>query len=238
MINAKTTAVRRQSPPPGFCRRNISILSTAALLAVVAGVVGAAWITRDAVLEQQVSTIGALQKQVTAAQSARYRQTENDVMISLGFSRIRMDKDVEIIRSLITTVFTWNSGTSYEHARTTLKQRYGITEHDPFLKIFMPPSRYNQDAAGTRYYYIDAQGLHSSVDGDPDIEITRATAGDYTYAVEVDVQTASDAVTQHTPDQAARANSRRMLLTLTVSAARRVSSLAGTPASARTRHSR
>jgi hypothetical protein len=238
MSEQTAAAETQQEKKPGFARRNGWVLAIAALLTVVSIATGTAWAVQHTALDQQEARIGALEGQLTVAQLRKSERAEKDLLTSLGFSRSRLDRDAPIIAALVKTAFTWGSGPAYEQARTTLKQRYSLTENDAFLKEFMPPSRYNEDAAGKRYYYIDTQGLNSSVSSAPDIEIVKAAAGDYTYTALVDVEVTSDAATQNKAGRSRIVADRRMLLTITVDADRRVSNLTGVPASGSTRHSR
>jgi hypothetical protein len=223
---------------PGFVRRNGWVLAIAALLAVIATVFGMTWAGQQWALDRQKSAIDTLQERLKAAQLKNSERVSQDVLKSLGVSQGRLGEDAPIITSLVETAFTWDSGTAYEQARTKLKDTYGLSEKDAFLKDFMPPSRYNEDSTGKRYYYIDAEGLNSSVDGSPDIQVVKVVADDYTYLVLVDVGVTTDSVKQNGSRPGAVTADRRMLLFVTVDAAGDVSGFSGVPANGATRHSR
>lgn len=227
-----------QEQKPAFARRNGWVLTIAAVLTVVSISTGTTWAVHHRALNQQDARISTLERQLAVADRKRSEWVEEDLLASLGFSRSRLDRDAPIITALVETAFTWDSGPAYERARTTLTQRYGLTENDTFLTEFMPPSRYNEDAAGKRYYYLDAQGLNSSVEAAPDIKIVKATAGEYTYTALVDVEVTADSATQTKAGRSRIIADRRMLLTVTVDADRHVSNLTGVPASGSTRHSK
>lgn len=221
----------------GFFRRNLSVLVTAAVLTVVATAAGVTWSSRHAALGEQEAQINDVEGHLAGIQKKNAEQVNADVMAALGVSQNRLNTDGERIRSLLSMAFTWDSGQSYEAARESLKSRFGLTENETFLKSFMPPSRFNEDSQGRRYYYIDTVGLNSALGADPDIEVVDVKAGVYTYAALADVEVTSDAVTQNKSSKASVTAHRRALLFVTVDAQGKVSNLSGVPASGETRHS-
>lgn len=228
----ETTSAR-----PGFARRNALVLAVAAILATASVVTGMTWGSQQAVLDAQGQRIGGLEGQLKSAELAKSEQVEQNVLEALGVSQGRIDKDRPVIDRLVRTAFTWDSGQSYESARADLKERHNLSEDQPFLQQFMPPSRFNEDDLGKRYYYIDTQGMNSSVALDPDIEVVKVNADQYTYAVMVDVSITSDAVIRNNANPGSVSTQRRMLLFLAVDAEGTVSNLSGVPASGSTRHS-
>ncbi|MFJ2778062.1 MULTISPECIES: hypothetical protein [unclassified Kitasatospora] len=222
----------------GSLRRNLAALVTAATLAVVATVAGVTWSSQRAALAEQEAQINDVEGHLAGIQKKNAEQVNADVMAALGVSRNRLSTDGERITSLLSTTFTWDSGQGYEAARENLKSRFGLTENETFLKSFMPPSRFNKDAQGRRYYYIDTVGLNSALGADPGIEVVDVKAGFYTYAVLADVEVTSDAASQNKASKASVTAHRRALLFVTVDAQGKVSNLSGTPASGETRHSK
>ncbi|MDL5199549.1 hypothetical protein [Streptomyces sp. ALI-76-A] len=220
----------------GFFRRNLSVLVTAAVLAVAATVVGATWSGQHAALAEQETQISDVEGHLAGVQKKNAEQVNADVMAALGVSQNRLSTDGERIKSLLSMAFTWDSGQSYEAARESLKSRFGLDENETFLKSFMPPSRFSEDSQGRRYYYIDTVGLNSALGEDPGIEVVDVKAGVYTYAVLADVEVTSDAVSQNKASKASTAH-RRALLFVTVDAQGKVSNLSGVPASGETRYS-
>lgn len=221
----------------GFFRRNLSVLVTAAVLAVVATVAGATWSSQHAALAEQETQINGVEGHLAGIQKKNAEQVNGDVMAALGVSQNRLSTDGERIKSLLSMAFTWDSGQSYEAARERLKSRFGLAENETFLKSFMPPSRFNEDSQGRRYYYIDTVGLNSSLGEDPGIEVVDVKAGVYTYAILADVEVTSDAVSQNKASKAGVTAHRRALLFVTVDVQGKVSNLSGVPASGETHYS-
>jgi hypothetical protein len=226
------------APEPGFMRRNALVVGVAVLLVTAVTVTGLTWGSQRSALDQQQQTITGLQGQLASVGTAKSEQVEQDVMQSLGVSQSRIHDDTQIVDRLVKTAFTWDSGQAYEAARRDLKERYHLSEDEQFLKQFMPPARFNEDASGKRYYYIDTQGLNSAVNADADLEVVKVTADEYTYAVQVEVAVTSDAVSQNkvAPDRVK--SYRTVLVYLTVDAQGKVSGLSAIPAGGSTRHSR
>lgn len=226
------------APGPGFMRRNALVVGVAVLLVTAVTVTGLTWGSQRSALDQQQQTITGLQGQLASVGTAKSEQVEQDVMQSLGVSQSRIHDDTQIVDRLVKTAFTWDSGQAYEAARRDLKERYHLSEDEQFLKQFMPPARFNEDASGKRYYYIDTQGLNSAVNADADLEVVKVTADEYTYAVQVEVAVTSDAVSQNkvAPDRVK--SYRTVLVYLTVDAQGKVSGLSAIPAGGSTRHSR
>ncbi|WP_030895981.1 hypothetical protein [Streptomyces sp. NRRL F-5053] len=220
-----------------FVRRNASILAPALLLAVLMVVTGVSWVGQHEGLERQQARIDALEGRLKTAQLKKSERANQDVLKATGASRSRLRSDASIIAGLVDAVFTWGSGEAYAQARTRLKRRYGLSERSKFLTRFMPPTHYNEDADGRRYYYIDTPGMNSAVSGDPEIEVVKVAAGDYTYAVLVDVEVTADSVKRNNANKGRYAADRTVLLFLTIDAQGEVSDLAGIPASGPTRHS-
>ncbi|MCA4131913.1 hypothetical protein [Arthrobacter sp. M4] len=226
------------APEPGFMRRNALVVGVAVLLVTAVTVTGLTWGSQRSALDQQQQTITGLQGQLASVGTAKSEPVEQDVMQSLGVSQSRIHDDTQIVDRLVKTAFTWDSGQAYEAARRDLKERYHLSEDEQFLKQFMPPARFNEDASGKRYYYIDTQGLNSAVNADADLEVVKVTADEYTYAVQVEVAVTSDAVSQNkvAPDRVK--SYRTVLVYLTVDAQGKVSGLSAIPAGGSTRHSR
>ncbi|MDQ1031426.1 hypothetical protein QF035_009008 [Streptomyces umbrinus] len=221
----------------GFFRRNLSVLVTAAVLAVVATVAGATWSSQHTALAEQETQINDVEGHLAGIQKKNAEQVNADILAALGVSQNRLSTDGERIKSLLSMAFTWDSGQSYEAARASLKSRFGLAENETFLKSFMPPSRFNEDSQGRRYYYIDTVGLNSALGEDPDVEVVDVKAGLYTYATLADVEVTSDAVSQNKSSKASVTAHRRALLFVTVDTQGKVSNLSGVPASGETRYS-
>ena len=220
-----------------FLRRNALVLTMAAVLTAVIVASTLTWAAQTRAVEAQGTRISELEVQLQTTQRQKAEQVDEDVLQSLGISQSRIEADEPIIARFVETAFTWDSGLAYEEARVDLKDRYDLAEEDPFLTDFMPPSRFNEDSSGKRYYYIDSQGMNSAVSGDPDIEVVKVTADEYTYAVFVELAITSDAVTQNGSSSAEVTAERTMLLFVTVDADGGLHDISGVPASGSTRHS-
>ncbi|MFF1880298.1 hypothetical protein ACFVVC_02350 [Pseudarthrobacter sp. NPDC058196] len=223
---------------PGFVRRNALVVGVVALLVTTGTVTGLTWGSQRSALDAQQQTITGFQGQLTSVKTAKSDQVGQDVLQSLGVSESRIHDDAQIVDRLAKTAFTWGSGQAYEAARQELKERYHLSEDEQFLKQFMPPARFNEDASGKRYYYIDTQGLNSALNADTDLEVMKVTADEYTYAAQVEIAVTSDAVSQNkvAPDRVK--SYRTVLIYLTVNAQGKVSGLSAIPAGGLTRHSR
>ncbi|MFE4834442.1 hypothetical protein ACFRAU_07150 [Arthrobacter sp. NPDC056691] len=220
---------------PGILLRNAWVLVIGAVLATVATVAGLTWAGQRGTISGQEAQISGIESQLAGIRQRNDERIDRDVLEALGVSRSRLDADRARIQSLLTIAFTWDSGLAYAAAREKLKERFGLAEGGPFLRNFMPPSRFNEDADGKRYYYIDTAGLNSTLGRDPDIEVVDVRAGNYSYAVLVDVEVTSDAVSRTRPGSVKA--DRRMLLFVIVDAEGRIAVLSGVPPSGTSRHS-
>lgn len=220
-----------------FIRRNLWLLLTAAALVIAMISAGLLWSGRTSTIAGQEDRIESLQSQISLIEKEDADQVDANILEALGVSQGRLTKDARIIDSVLETAFSWDSGLAFEAARTELKDRYGLTEDDAFLTDFMPPSRFNEDADGNRYYYIDTTGVNSSVGDDPEIEVVSVMADEYRYAVIADVRITADAVEQGGSTEAPSTH-QAMLLYVTIAADGTISDLTGAPASGATRLSR
>jgi hypothetical protein len=230
-VTTETTDTARRGT---FVRRNLWLLLTAAALVLALISAGLIWSERTRVLSVQDQKIADLDTQISQIETAEAEQVDADILEALGVSRSRLTKDGRIINMLLDTAFTWDSGLAFEDARNSLKDRYGLTEEDPFLIDFMPPSRFNEDADGNRYYYIDTTGVNSEMGDDPEIEVVSVTADAYRYVVLADVRITADAVKQEGGAEVPSTN-QAMLLYVTINAEGQISDLSGAPASGSTR---
>lgn len=218
----------------GFFRRNALVMLVAAVFVLVTISAGVSWGSQHSRLSEQEAQIKSLQSEIKKAELKRAEHVSTGVMDSLGISQTRLLQDARTIQTLADVAFTWETGAEYEQARSDLKRQFDLTEDDVFLQEFMPPSRYNEDASGKRYYYIDTVGLNSSVSGDVDLEVLKVVADKYTYGVLVDISVTSDAVSGGSGTISA---ARKALLFVTVDAQGTISDLSGVPASGSTRQS-
>lgn len=223
--------------PAGFWRRNGWVVALAVLL--VAAITATVWasVSQQTQLRAQETTIEGLEDELDRIEQADAEKVDTDAFEALGVNRARVAEDTDIITALLSTAFTWDSGLGYETARQDVKERYELSEDGAFLSDFMPPSRYNEDAEGQRYYFIDAEGLNSSLGDDPEVEVISVRADSYRYAVVATASMSVDAVEQNQAAPAQVQAGRKMLLFVTIDGEGAITELSGVPASGSVRSS-
>ncbi|MFK4087296.1 hypothetical protein ACI2LF_24525 [Kribbella sp. NPDC020789] len=225
----------------GFWARNRWVLLFAVLVAaaVVAAATSAA--TRSTALAAQKSQIRSLEARNSHETQRKADISEKNGLDGLGVSASRIKADTATIGQLLTMAFTWDSGQAYETARGSLQDRFDLSDRSAFLQTFMPPSRFNRDVNGKRYYYIDAVGLNSVLGRNIDTEVVAVTGTRYRYVVMADVVVSTDGPAQTDGQGTSLPPStaiRRVLLYVTVDARGTISDLVGVPPSGPTRTSR
>ncbi|WP_181273681.1 hypothetical protein [Brevibacterium oceani] len=221
----------------GFWRRNGWIVALAGVLAVAltATIWNAASQSSD--LEAQEQRIEDLDDELASIQQANEEKIDDDAFAALGVDSGRATQDAQTITALLDAAFTWDSGKGYETARADVKETYGLSEDGPFLTDFMPPSRFNEDSEGTRYYYIDSEGLNSKLGGEPQVEVVSVRADVYRYAVIATASMSTDAVEKNDSIPAEVQADRKMLLFVSIDGDGKITELSGVPASGSIRHS-
>jgi hypothetical protein len=225
----------------GFWARNRWVLLLGVLVTIGVVLAGASAAARSSGLAAQKSQIRALEASSSQEAQRKTDTSEKNGLEGLGISASRIKADTATIGQLLTMAFTWDSGEAYETARESLQDRFDLSERSAFFQTFMPPSRFNRDVNGKRYYYLDAVGLNSMLGRDIDAEVVAVTGTRYRYAVMADVVVSADG-----PAQADRPGTslppstatRRVLLYVTVDARGTISDLVGVPPSGSTRTSR
>jgi hypothetical protein len=223
-----------------FWRRNTALLLAAALLLGVATAITISGISDARTTTAQSDRIEILEQRVRTAQAAKARETDENTLEALGVTTARAKTDTVAINQFLATAFSWSSGEEFEQARETLKRRYGLAEFDDFLMHFLPPSRFNEDSTGERYYWIDSVGLNSEVGDDVEVEVVRVQGTDYHYVVMADLEFSSDFTDTTGQDGNAAMQpvaQRRVLVYLTIDGAGDFHRVRGIPASGTTRHS-
>jgi len=229
-MSEEPNAVR--GPVRGWVQHNIARTFLLVLVVVVTVVMSVTWVSRQGEITAQEDRISQLEADLQQQERINAEQVEANVLEGLGMDQGRVARDSTQLEQLAEAIFTWDSGKTYEQARTTVKDRFDLTEDDEFMQTFMPPSRYNEDSSGQRHYYIDAAGVNSSV-ADVNSSVVEVSAGDYTYAVTVQVQVGSDAVSGSNIPNVTRS----ALLFVTMDAEGEITDLSGVPASNSTRTS-
>lgn len=224
---------------PSLWARTRWIAILAVLMTIGVTTVVASRISQDQTLAAQAAEIADLEAAAAEVAVTQTQQAEENALAGLGVSPARVKKDTQTIGQFLDLAFTWYSGTGYEDAREALKDRFALTEEDPFLQDFMPPSRFNVDEAGKRYYYLDAIGLNAEPAGDLRVEVVEVMADKYRYAVMADIEMNVDGSQTDTQGREILNPSvdRRVLLYITVDTEGSVSDIVGIPPSGSTRTS-
>lgn len=218
--------IEQKQSGQGFVMRNFWLLILVAVLLGGIALTVMRGSSNEAELNAQQARVTELESQVATKKQTRTSQVNNSVSQALGVTPSRVIADTAAIQTLMNTIFSWDSGTSYEGMRESVKRRYKLTEKDPFLLQFMPPARFNVDNTGKRYYYIDGAGLRSSLMGDVQVEVVRATGTTYEYAVIARVESKTSL-----PDQLTARATRLVLMYVTVDGQGRFTQLRGVPPS-------
>lgn len=216
------------------------VIVLAGAVAVAGVVVGATQAAQAGETRAQRAEISSMEAQLNMAQSTQSETIESAVQEGLGVSPGRVSADTAVITEFATLSFEWDSGESYEEAREHLKSEFGLTETDDYLVTFLPPSRYNQDAEGKRYYYLDAVGLNTTLGGDVEVAVVSVDGTKYRYAVFVDTVVTADgpvATDERGEPRPQPEATRRVMLMMTVDADGTISEISGIPPSGSTRAS-
>lgn len=216
-------------------------LMVATSLVVVLGVACGVTVANQRGAEQaQQTQIVKLKDTVALERDKAVRQVSEDMNKDLGISSTRLLKDEQMLRELLGTAFNWNSGESYENARETLQRRYKVPEDSEFLTAFLPPSKFNEDGAGKRYYWLDSIGLNAKIDeSKAQIDVASVSGSTYVYLVSGTLEYSSDFTDTTAKDGGLgnaepRAN-RQVLLEVTVQGDGSLGSVTGIPASGQTK---
>lgn len=231
----------RQNGKAGFWAKNRWVLVLGVLVAIGAVLVSTSGAARSSTLAAQRSQIRSLEAADSHEGQRQADISEKNGLEALGISASRVKADTATIGQLLTMAFTWDSGEAYETARESLQDRFDLSEKSAFFQTFMPPSRFNRDVNGKRYYYIDAVGLNAALDRTIDAEVVTVAGTRYRYAVMADVVVTADGPAQTdgaSPSLPQSTATRRVLLYITIDARGTLSELIGVPPSGSTRASR
>lgn len=228
------------STPPltrGFWTRNMWVLLLLALFVTGAIGFGTAYSANQHAQDAQSARIVQLEAEIARAEHRDAASSDDAVRRALGVDPARVASDSAEIQDLLRIATTWDSGEKYEAARESLKRKYKLTETDDFLTNFMPPSRFNVDSRGTRYYYIDTLGLKSQLDSDVQVEVKSVRGTTYRYAVIAGVLASSSVTDAKGTQGLVSTASRKTLVYVTTDGEGGVSELTAIPASGATRTS-
>lgn len=218
-----------QEVRPALSRRALGFGALVGIAAISVGGFANAAADRSRLEEQQLQ-IQELEQELRTRTAVSDGRVDDEVASSLGIDRPRLAPDSEILAALMEQALTWDSGESYEQARTALIAAYDLTEGEPFLTDFMPPSRFNEDADGNRFYYLDTIGANSALHGEVEVELISVMADKYRYLAWCDIAVTSDAVDAGDSDAALVSELRRMMLMATIDAEGAVLDLEGVSA--------
>lgn len=109
----------------------------------------------------------------------------------LGTSAQRIDTDTTLIRDFVSTMATWSTGEEYAAARESLTRKYGVDENSQFMQVYFQEPIFNTDSSGNRIYYVDTQGLNSSL-ASMDVKPLGVVGTEYRYMVLADLGSSSN----------------------------------------------
>lgn len=106
------------------------------------------------------------QQALDAAELVRQKQLEYAAGDDSGIDASRIERDGGIAEGIMKTALGWKDYDSYIDARETLKSRYGLSEDDRFLSVFLPHvSESEPTSSGKRYNWIDVNDYRVYYDG-------------------------------------------------------------------------
>lgn len=138
---------------------------------------------RMAALEQAYAD--KQQQVVNAQELIRQKQIELASGSGSGISASRIERDGGIAEGIMKLALGWRDYDSYIEARENLKSRYGLSEDDRFLSVFLPYiSESEPTSSGKRYNWIDVNGYNVYYDGMEQYFLGES-GGEYRYLSEV-----------------------------------------------------
>lgn len=106
------------------------------------------------------------QQALDAAELVRQKQLEYAAGEDSGIDASRIERDAMTAEGIMKTALGWRDYDSYIDARETLKSRYGLSEDDRFLSVFLPyVSESEPTSSGKRYNWIDVNDYRVYYDG-------------------------------------------------------------------------
>ncbi|GAB5079671.1 hypothetical protein [Arthrobacter sp. AD-310] len=169
-----------------------------ALLILLAGVFIIAGVSYFVVTGSQQEQVAAQDKQITELDQqmqARLKSARDEqqavVDAALGTSAQRINSDTAVIRDFVKTVATWRTGEEYAAARESVIRKYKLKEDSQFLKTYFQEPVFNTDSSGNRIYYVDTQGLNSSLTS-MEVVPLGVSGTEYRYMVLADLGSSSN----------------------------------------------
>lgn len=169
-----------------------------ALLILLAGVFIIAGVSYFVVTGSQQEQVAAQDRQITELDQqmqARLKSARDEqqavVDAALGTSAQRINNDTAVIRDFVKTVATWRTGEEYAAARESVIRKYKLKEDSQFLKAYFQEPVFNTDSSGNRIYYVDTQGLNSSLTS-MEVVPLGVSGTEYRYMVLADLGSSSN----------------------------------------------
>ena len=169
-----------------------------ALLILLAGVFVIAGVSYLVVTGSQQEQVAAQDKQITELDQqmqARLKTARDEqqavVDAALGTSAQRINSDTAVIRDFVKTMATWRTGEEYAAARDSVIRKYKLKEDSQFLKSYFQEPVFNTDSSGNRIYYVDTQGLNSSL-ASMEVVPLGVSGTEYRYMVLADLGSSSN----------------------------------------------
>jgi hypothetical protein len=169
-----------------------------ALLILLAGVFVIAGVSYFVVTGSQQEQVAAQDKQITELDQqmqARLKTARDEqqavVDAALGTSAQRINSDTAVIRDFVKTMATWRTGEEYAAARDSVIRKYKLKEESQFLKSYFQEPVFNTDSSGNRIYYVDTQGLNSSL-ASMEVVPLGVSGTEYRYMVLADLGSSSN----------------------------------------------
>jgi hypothetical protein len=174
-----------------FFYRNALLILLAGLFVAVAVsyvVVTNAQHTEVVTQEQEIADLD--EQMQTRLEKAKAEQ-QAVVDAALGTNAQRIDNDTALIRDFVKTVATWKTGEEYAKARESVLRKYQLDESSQFMQVYFQEPIFNTDSSGNRIYYVDTEGLNSSL-ASMEVKPLGVSGTEYRYMVLADLSSSSN----------------------------------------------
>lgn len=172
-----------------FARKWLPLIICGVLMVGGIGTASVIQSGRDSQLAEQNTTIHGLENRIDTLEAAQSEDVDKAVQLASGLDSARVAQDDEAARALLEQAFNWDSKETYDAARNSIKEMYGLSDDSSFLSVFMPEMG-NINVGDREINEIDARGLNISFSG-MQSNVTAINGDLYTYFTIVTV-TSSD----------------------------------------------
>lgn len=131
--------------------------------------------SRDANLDEQTAQINELSNQIDVLKTDLQSQQDKILQHSSGISSERKSRDINIINSFMSELFTWNTMDEYEKARQKVIKEYNLSEDSDFVKVFLAPVTDERIAD-----LFDKNGYNATYEN-ADVYVTQISTNKYSY---------------------------------------------------------